>query len=84
MLSVVVASIIYRPHWVFLLSLLWTFLVLLFVMDAFEARRIEDNRGRFERDAQPIRFWIHTAIWILALLFCSLFPIGFAVQEASK
>ena len=83
-LSVVTASFIYRPHWFFIFPLFWTFFVLLFVMDSFETRRIEDNWGRFERDEKPVRFWIHSSVWIVSLVFCSLFPIGFAIQEAGK
>lgn len=83
-LSVVLASAIHRPHWFYVFPLFWTFFVLLFAMDSFEVRRIEDNWGRFERDGQPVRFWIHSAVWIISLLLCSVFPIGFAIQEAAK
>jgi hypothetical protein len=81
---VAIGSAIYRPHWIFILPLLWSFGILCFLIDSFERGSLTDNAGTFLRNQRPLLFWFRASLWIMGLLFMLGWPIGFAIQESQK
>jgi len=82
--STVVACVLYRPHFAYSISLICGLAYSLIVVDALKKRVITDNAGTTKQSSQPMKFWFRFALWSLAYCFATFWPIGFAVQEASK
>lgn len=83
--SIVVASVIHEFSFFYLLIPgFWCHAVGGFILDGIFSGSMSDNHGTALRARMPIRFWGKIAIWSLAYIFATVFPIGYALQERGK
>ncbi len=82
--SIVFASLVYRPHRFYIISLVCGLFVSVILVDAVNREVIVDNAGVSSRAATPVKYWFRLSLWIAAYLFVTYLPAGFALQEISK
>ena len=83
--AAILATAIFSPLWfAYLLGPIISFGFLLMVVRGFELKVSESNWGRYERQKQPVGFWISQSMWIALWIIASGFPILIAIQKASK
>jgi hypothetical protein len=82
--SAVVSSMLYRPDMGLVLAMVMALAVLVALFQTLSTGR-SDNHGKMTfRSENPGRFWAHVTFMIVAYIFVTLWPIGYALQEAQK
>src|SRR5688572_14091370 len=56
-ISVLLASVLYRPHVIYLVSLVCGFFLALFLIDSLDKRVLIDNAGTTKRSVRPVKYW---------------------------
>lgn len=82
--SLVVATLVYRFSPVYLMPLAWYCLVGMFLIHGIYEGRLADNHGTAVRQKTPVRFWLKASVWGMGCLFALACPVVFALQERSK
>jgi hypothetical protein len=79
----IIATVIFPKLWFayYFLGLPCSLFGLIKVVSDWDLRVSEDNWGRFERDTQPIRYWMNQGIWTLAWLIVSSSSVLVALQK---
>lgn len=77
------ATVILPRFWfAYFVDVVGAFAFLLVVVQGIELRVAESNWGRFEREKQPIRYWISQSIWTAVWIIVSVFPIALALHKS--
>lgn len=82
--AIVAATILPRLWFAYVVEVIGAFAFLLVVVQGVELRVAESNWGRFEREKQPIRYWISQGIWTGVWIAVSVFPVLLAIHKSSK
>ena len=84
MCSVVISSMIYRPHGGLAVVLAGDFVVLVGLFQTLATGRSTTNTGTVLRSENPNGFWTRVVTWAIVYILVTLWPIGYALQETHR
>jgi hypothetical protein len=82
--SAIVSSMLYRPDMGLVLAMVMALAVLIALFQTLSTGRSNNHGKTTFRSEDPGRFWTHVAIMTVAYILVTLWPIGYALQEAQK
>ena len=82
--SAVWSSFLFRPHMGLVVALLIALAVLVAFFHTLSTGRSTTNTGTVFRSENPSRFWTRVVTLAIVYLLVTLWPIGYALQEAHR